>query len=95
MSKEFIFELDNALYKEETGEAVFKPKVKGELVRCYKCVYWDRKTIRWDGKQNIAVCNKCYEWKGADFYCADGEQKDLHELARSYTRASGKDGEHE
>ena len=76
MSKEFIFELDNALYNEETGEAVFKPKVKGELVRCYKCVYWDRKTIRWDGNQNIAVCDKCYEWKGADFYCADGERKD-------------------
>ena len=40
MSKEFIFELDNALYNEETGEAVFKPKVKGELVRCGECKYF-------------------------------------------------------
>ena len=40
MSKEFIFELDYALYNEETGEAVFKPKVVCELVRCGECKYF-------------------------------------------------------
>lgn len=47
MAKEYIFKLDNALYNEETGEAVFKPKVVCELVRCKDCKYrphWDEST---------------------------------------------------
>lgn len=39
---EFIFELGNALYNEETGEAVFKPKIVSKLVRCKDCKYYGR-----------------------------------------------------
>ena len=39
--KEYIFEFGDALYNEETGEAVFNPKVKGELIRCKDCKYWN------------------------------------------------------
>lgn len=34
---EFIIELGNALYNEETGEAVFKPKIVSRLRRCKDC----------------------------------------------------------
>lgn len=41
MAKEYIFKLDYALYNEETGEAVFKPKVVCELIRCRECKYYE------------------------------------------------------
>ena len=37
---EYIFEMGDALYNEETGEAIFKPKVVGELVRCKDCMFY-------------------------------------------------------
>lgn len=70
MSKEFIFELDNALYNEETGEAVFKPKVKGELIRCGECKYYlDTERV----KERCAL-KDCAVYK--DDFCSYGERKD-------------------
>jgi hypothetical protein len=34
---EVIIELGDALYNEETGEAVFKPKIVSRLCRCKDC----------------------------------------------------------
>ena len=34
---EYIFEINDALYNEKTGQAVMKPEYKGELVRCKDC----------------------------------------------------------
>ena len=34
---EYIFEISDVLYDEETGEAVMKPSVKGKLIRCKDC----------------------------------------------------------
>ena len=66
MSKEFIFELDNALYNEETGEAVFKPKVKGVLVRCKDCKHYDGKWCLLLDMVNSDT---------GDWFCADGIRK--------------------
>lgn len=38
---EYIFEIDGALFNEETGEAVMKPKFVGRLIRCKDCKYWE------------------------------------------------------
>ena len=68
--------------------------IKGELVTCGECRYPLKKetpvgTVKYD-----CVLHK--GWYDADHYCGHGERhgerKDLHELARTYTRASGKDG---
>jgi len=39
--KEYIVEFGDALYDEKTGQAVFRPKIVGELIRCKYCKYWD------------------------------------------------------
>lgn len=45
---EYIFEIDGALYNEDTGEAVIKPKVRGKLVRCRECIHAkDEGTFLW------------------------------------------------
>lgn len=38
---EYIFEINDVLLNEETGKAVMKPEVKGELIRCKDCKHWD------------------------------------------------------
>ena len=40
--KEYIVEFGDALYDEKTGQAVFKPKIEGELIRCKDCKYYGR-----------------------------------------------------
>ena len=35
--REFIMRFDDGIYNDETGEAVFKPEVVGELVLCKDC----------------------------------------------------------
>lgn len=37
---EYIFDISEALYNEETGEAVMKPEIKEELIRCKDCVHY-------------------------------------------------------
>lgn len=38
---EYIFELTEALYNEETGEVCFKPTLIGEIVRCKNCKHYE------------------------------------------------------
>lgn len=64
MMAEYIFELNEALYNEETGEACFKPTVKGELVRCKDCKFRDTECAIW----GIFMLRD-------DDYCSLGEQK--------------------
>ena len=67
--------------------------IKGDLVTCGECRYTLKKetpvgTVKYD-----CVLHK--GWYDADHYCGHGErhgERNLHELARTYTRASGKDG---
>lgn len=65
--KEYIIQVSDALYNDETGEAVFQPIVVGEVIRCKDCKHWG--TVRcghWDGI-----------WKTeALWFCADGERKE-------------------
>lgn len=37
---EYIFEINDVLLDEETGKAVMKPKVNGELIRCKSCKWF-------------------------------------------------------
>ena len=39
---EYIIEMGDALYNEETGEAVFKPTIKQKLIRCKDCKWYGR-----------------------------------------------------
>lgn len=61
------------------------PPAQPEIVRCHKCIYWDRDTVRQNsndaGWWNEAVCKRYSDeiwtsWKDADWYCADAERKD-------------------
>ena len=85
MSKEYIFELDDALYNEETGEACFNPVIKDELIRCKDCKHRPKKPDYYeDGfdlefPDGICPC-QCedgyYSWYPQDdWYCADGKRR--------------------
>lgn len=43
---EYIFEVSEALYDEQTSEAVMKPNYKGELIRCKDCKH--RPLVVWN-----------------------------------------------
>ena len=60
------------------------PSAQPEIVRCHKCIHWDRDTVRQNsndaGWWNEAVCEKYSDeiwtaWKDADWYCADAERR--------------------
>lgn len=63
--KEYIFQIDDALYNKETGEAVFKPKFVNELVRCKDCMYAD----------SYYHCTWANFWGTADDYCSRAKPK--------------------
>ena len=45
---EYIFEIDDALYNENTGETVVMAKLKGKLVLCRECIHAeDEGTFLW------------------------------------------------
>jgi hypothetical protein len=58
------------------------------VVRCHKCVHWDRKTVRQNsndgGWWNEAICerhtfdglDRIEKWTDADWFCADGKRRD-------------------
>ena len=54
---EYIFRIDGVLYNEETSEAVMKPELVGELIRCEDCKWWGRKDTYKDGTE-MTVCKK-------------------------------------
>ena len=62
--KEYIFQLDSVLHNKETGEAVFKPTVKGELIRCKDCKWLE---LRWC--MNLGCIMK------PDDFCSKGDRK--------------------
>lgn len=64
--KEYIFQIDDALYNKETGEAVFKPKFVNELVRCKDCEYYN-------GEDKYCVNDIFAKPNG---YCMYGKEKD-------------------
>lgn len=66
---EYIFELNEALYNEETGEACFKPTIKGELVRCKDCKYLGFKDFY--GICEGDYCGIVRPWD----YCSRGERR--------------------
>lgn len=64
---EYIFEINDALYNEKTGQAVMKPEYKGKLVRCKDCKYRYLENMVW-------AC-PFGPTGGPDFYCGYGERK--------------------
>ena len=68
---EYIFEISEALYDEQTGEAVMKPDFKGKLVRCRDC-----KHNSLNRKSGNAYCNLGIELYQLDDYCSCGERRE-------------------
>lgn len=70
---EYIFDMGDALCNTDTGEAVFKPKVVGEVVRCRDCKHYDPDT-------GIRCLGECEIYDGflvAEYgFCHHGERKD-------------------
>lgn len=70
---EYIFEINDVLLDEETGKAVMKPKVKGELIRCKDCKHSDH----WYKDKR-----RCFLWHEAgidvfeDGYCSYAERRE-------------------
>lgn len=73
---EYIFEIDGALYNDETGEAVMKPEYKGKLIRCKDCKYQDK------GENDVESWNLCgfrpwlYVPVTDDHFCGYAKRKD-------------------
>ena len=69
MSREYIFEINDALYDRETGNVCMMPKIVGALIRCRDCKHRQEDTIfkklYCDGREVVA-----------DGYCWKGEQDD-------------------
>ena len=63
---EFIFEILESFYDEQTGMAVMEPKFKGKLVRCIDCEHFHG-----DGLECYWGLN-AYE----DDYCSHGERRE-------------------
>ena len=60
------------------------PSVQPEIVRCHKCIHWDRDTVRQNSNDerwwNEAICERYSNeiwtsWKDADWFCADAERR--------------------
>lgn len=76
---EFIFEIDDVLYDEKTGQGVMKPEYIGKLTRCKDCKYHHEAHYEEDGEDPI-LKHKCKLLKGYQFsenhYCGFGERKE-------------------
>ena len=60
------------------------PSAQMEIVKCHKCIHWNRDTIQQNsndaGRWDEAICEKYSDefwetWKDADWYCADAERR--------------------
>lgn len=71
--KEYIFQLGDALYNEETGKAVFQPIVVGELIRCKDC-RWGREVC--GNIECSADLNLLHEYHGYEWFCPNGERRE-------------------
>lgn len=66
-SKEYIFEIGEALFDKKTGKAVFKPRVGAEICRCERCIYWMK------GKNDdLHFCGFFRSEMPADGFCSRG-----------------------
>ena len=74
--KEYIVEFGDALYNEETGEAVFKPKIEGELIRCKDCVCWDTSWKPTRAIEGAYWCSNNDIYMESDDYCSLAERKE-------------------
>ena len=68
---EYIVDLGEALYNEQTGECVFQPTFKGKLIRCHECIHSRPSESL---PEHILAC----EYRGIgivndEFYCGNGE----------------------
>lgn len=66
---EYIFRINGALYNEETGEAVMKPELVGELIRCKDCKHWYNAPAS-DGYNS---CEKDALIRHESFFCGAAE----------------------
>lgn len=84
---EFIFEIDDVLYDEETGQGVMKPEYKGKLTRCKDCKHRPRRIEKNGGNwfdlefpDNRCPCqgdDGRYNWMPDDnWYCGNAERKE-------------------
>ena len=65
---EYIFELTDALYNEETGETVWNPIVKGELVRCKDCRHDRNCEIQYSAQAvDLFFCGRAERRQDASF----------------------------
>lgn len=71
---EYIFEIGEALYNEETGEAVFKPTYKGKIVRCKDCKYNPNNPRPYADDDPIETFIHC-QFMGADGFCSKGKAR--------------------
>lgn len=67
---EYIFEIGEGLYNEETGECCFKPKIIGKLIRCKDCKFKVGEKPIADGRY------WCVLHQSFMYYCSDAERKE-------------------
>lgn len=66
---EYIIKIDEALYNEETGEAVFHPTIIGKLIRCNGCTYHE------EGVCNLRSNGRVVVMTDDTDFCSDGDPK--------------------
>lgn len=71
VADEYIFDLGEALYNEETGEAVFNPIIKEKIVRCKNCKY-----LQHDKSFGYHYCPVVGHLRNYDDFCNFGRNKD-------------------
>lgn len=69
---EYIFEIGEALYNEETGEAVMNPTYKGKIVRCKFCKYHPNNPRPYADNDPIETFIHCQFMEANDF-CSKGK----------------------
>ena len=69
---EFIFEIDDVLYDEETGQGVMKPEYKGKLTRCKDCRHWKANTQLCSVFSGLCTVHRM----PPDGYCSEAKRKE-------------------
>ena len=74
MSSEYIFEINDALYDQETGNVCMMPKFVGVLIRCKDCKYYHKE---WDGTEKHHHEDYWCEWVEPDEndFCSLAERR--------------------
>lgn len=73
---DYIFRIDGALYNEETGEAVMKPELVGELIRCKDCKYSDIFPLDSDADMPMKCLGIRYGGVYPHWYCEHAERRE-------------------